>query len=212
MKKLFIVLIITAVAFASCGNKKAAQQPADNQETVQTGQAAPEATQPEATSGDAPNAQVIPAGSVDADITANSTAPADTAKPKGGTVKLTKTEFLKKIWNYETSPQEWAYLGNKPAIIDFYADWCAPCRQAAPILEELSHDFAGQVIVYKIDTQKEQELAAVFGIQSIPAFLYIPMSGKPVMTSGIGRSKEETKAMFTEYINEILLKGKVAGL
>ena len=123
----------------------------------------------------------------------------------GGTKLLVKTDFLKTVWNYETSPQEWKYLGDKPAIIDFYADWCGPCKIAAPILEEISHEFAGKVNVYKIDTEKEKELAAVFGIRGIPAFLYIPVNGKPVMTSGIARSKEDTKKMFVDNINKILL-------
>jgi thioredoxin len=123
----------------------------------------------------------------------------------GGSVLLTKAVFLQKVWNYEQSPKEWKYLGDKPAIIDFYADWCGPCRIASPILEEVSHEFAGKINVYKIDTQREQELAQVFGITGIPAFLYIPTGGaKPVMMSGIARSKEETKAMFIDNIEKIL--------
>ena len=125
--------------------------------------------------------------------------------PQSGTVHLTKEVFLAKVWDYNSSPQEWKYKGDKPAIVDFYADWCAPCRMASPILEEISKEYAGKVNVYKIDTQKEQELAAVFGIQSIPAFLYIPVNGKPVMMAGTGRSKEETKNMFIENINKYLL-------
>ncbi len=125
----------------------------------------------------------------------------------GGTILLTKAGFLKNVWNYEKSPQQWIYLGDKPAIIDFYADWCGPCKIAAPILEEVSREFAGQITVYKIDTQKEQELAAVFGIRGIPAFLYIPKNGKPTMTAGISRSREDTKQMFVDNINKILLQG-----
>lgn len=123
----------------------------------------------------------------------------------GGTKMLVKSDFLKNVWNYENNPQEWIFLGDKPAIIDFYADWCGPCKIAAPILEEISHEFAGKIDVYKIDTEKEKELAAVFGIRGIPAFLYIPQKGKPVMTSGIARSKEDTKKMFVENIEQILL-------
>ena len=134
----------------------------------------------------------------------NTVAPVE-AGAEGGTVKLTKEKFLKEVWDYETSPQEWKYKGDKPALIDFYADWCGPCKTAAPILEELSNDYAGKVTIYKIDTQVERELAGVFGVSGIPAFLYIPMEGKPSMTSGIARTKEDTKKMFMENIDKILL-------
>ncbi len=123
----------------------------------------------------------------------------------GGTVKLNKTKFLAEVWDYESSPKEWKYKGTKPALIDFYADWCGPCKIASPILEEISKEYAGKITIYKIDTQVEQELAAVFGISGIPAFLYIPLDGKPSMTSGIARSKEDTKKMFKENIDNMLL-------
>ncbi len=129
-------------------------------------------------------------------------------KSQGEIIHLTKKEFIAKIWDYNVSPKEWKYKGNKPAIIDFYADWCGPCRIAAPILEEISKEYAGKIIVYKIDTDKEKELAADFGIQSIPAFLYIPVTGKPILAAGVGRSKEETKSMFVENINKHLLTEK----
>jgi thioredoxin 1 len=117
-----------------------------------------------------------------------------------------KDQFLKEIWNYKASPNEWKFLGTKPAIIDFYADWCGPCKIASPILEEVAQEYQGKIRVYKIDTDKERELANVFGVQSIPSFLYIPAEGKPVMMAGIGRSKEQTKSMFIENIKTYLLK------
>ncbi|MBW6534558.1 MAG: thiol reductase thioredoxin [Mariniphaga sp.] len=130
---------------------------------------------------------------------------AATQSADGGSILLTKNVFLQKVWDYENSPQEWTYKGDKPALIDFYADWCGPCKIASPILEEISHEYAGDIYVYKIDTEKEKELAAVFGIRGIPAFLYIPVGGQPVMMSGIARTKEDTKKMFKDNIDKYLL-------
>jgi thioredoxin len=122
--------------------------------------------------------------------------------------KLTKALFVQKIWDFTQSPNDWKYLGNKPAIIDFYADWCGPCKIASPILDEVGNEYAGKIQIYKINTDQEHELAQAFGITSIPAFLYIPTSGKPVMMSGIARSKEETKKMFVDNIEKYLLVKK----
>ena len=116
--------------------------------------------------------------------------------------KLTKEMFVQKVWDYTKTPNEWKYLGTKPAIIDFYADWCGPCKIASPILDEIGSEFEGKVVIYKINTDQERELAQVFGITGIPAFLYVPITGKPVMMSGIGRSKEDTKKMFVDNIEK----------
>jgi len=132
---------------------------------------------------------------------------ASTADPKT-TEKLTKDQFIQKIWDYSKTPNEWRYLGNKPAIIDFYADWCGPCKIASPILDQIGVEFAGKILIYKVNTDEERELAQVFGITGIPAFLYIPAKGKPTMMSGIGQSKEETKKMFVENIEKYLLVKK----
>lgn len=128
----------------------------------------------------------------------------------GKPVMLTKQDFLEKVMNYEKNQTEWVYEGEIPALIDFYADWCAPCRIAAPVLEELAAEYEGKIHIYKVDTEKERELAAVFGIQSIPAFLFVPTEGKPTMSSGIARTPEETKEMFRQMIDEILLGQKPA--
>lgn len=99
------------------------------------------------------------------------------------TIQLTTDQFKKDIFNYEEG-QEWNYKGTLPAIIDFYADWCGPCRMVAPILEELSEEYQGQVVIYKVDTETEEELSAVFRIQSIPTILFIPATGTPMMQKG----------------------------
>jgi len=119
---------------------------------------------------------------------------------KMGAIHLTKEEFLKKVANYETNPKEWKYLGDKPCLIDFYADWCGPCKAVAPILEELAKVYDGQIYIYKIDTDKEQELASAFGIRSIPSLLFVPMEGKPQMSMGA-----MPKNQLVEAINKTLL-------
>lgn len=96
---------------------------------------------------------------------------------------LTKETFLNKVFNYKAN-KEWKYEGEKPCIIDFYADWCGPCKVVAPVLEELAKDFDGKITVFKVDTEAEQELASVFGIRSIPSFLFVPSEGQPQMAMG----------------------------
>jgi thioredoxin len=98
------------------------------------------------------------------------------------TVKLTAQKFKDEIFDY-TTEKEWKFKGAKPAIIDFYADWCGPCKMVAPILEDLSNENP-EIIIYKVDTQVEQELAAVFQIRSIPSILFIPLDKQPIMQAG----------------------------
>jgi thioredoxin 1 len=98
-------------------------------------------------------------------------------------MKLTTEEFKNNIFDY-TSNKEWKYEGTLPAIIDFYADWCGPCKMVAPVLEELSKQYEGKVLIYKVDTEAEAELADVFGIRSIPTFLFIPLEGPPMLQPG----------------------------
>jgi thioredoxin len=114
-------------------------------------------------------------------------------------VHLTAADFKQKVFNYETN-KEWKFEGDKPVIIDFYADWCGPCKMVAPVLEDLSKEYDGKIQIYKVDTDKEQELASVFGIRSIPSILFIPMNGQPQMSMGAMQ-----KEGFVKAINEILL-------
>lgn len=113
---------------------------------------------------------------------------------------LTKETFLEKVFNYEKNT-EWKFEGTLPCLIDFYADWCGPCKIVAPILEELSKEYDGKINIYKVDTEEQQELAAVFGIRSIPSLLFCPTDGQPQMAMGA-----LPKDTFKKAINDILLK------
>lgn len=99
------------------------------------------------------------------------------------TEHLTKETFLSKVFDFEKN-KEWKFEGEKPCIIDFYADWCGPCKMVGPILEELSTEYEGKMDVYKVNTEEEQELAGAFGIRSIPSFLFVPVNGQPQMAMG----------------------------
>lgn len=97
--------------------------------------------------------------------------------------EITKSEFTKKVADLEKN-KDWKFLGNKPTIIDFYATWCGPCKRLSPIMEQLAKEYNGKVQFYKVDVDKERELATMFGIQSIPSILFIPKKGKPIMAQG----------------------------
>jgi len=115
------------------------------------------------------------------------------------TIQMTTQDFKDKVFNYETE-QEWKYQGELPAIIDFYADWCGPCKMVAPVLEELSKEYEGKLVIYKVNTDIEQELSSVFGIQSIPTILFIGADGEPMMQPGAF-----PKHVFKQVIEEKLL-------
>jgi thioredoxin 1 len=115
-------------------------------------------------------------------------------------VHLTAQDFKEKVFNYETET-EWKYEGKLPAIVDFYADWCAPCKMVAPILEDLALEYSGKIVVYKVNTENEQELASLFGIQSIPTLLFIPKEGQP--QAAMGALPRQT---FETVIQDVLLK------
>ena len=114
------------------------------------------------------------------------------------TENLTKQSFLEKVFNYEKN-KDWVYEGKLPAIIDFYADWCGPCKMIAPVLEELSDEYSGKINIYKVDTEAEQELAAAFAIRSIPSMLFIPMNEPPQMANG-ALPKQELHKLIKEVL------------
>lgn len=115
---------------------------------------------------------------------------------------LTTKSFKQKIFNFEAN-KDWKFEGSRPCIIDFYADWCGPCRMVAPTLEELSKEYQGKVDIYKVDTEAEQELAAVFGIRSIPSILFVPQNGQPQMAMGA-----LPKQSFEKMISDVLFTEK----
>ncbi len=116
-------------------------------------------------------------------------------------LELTKEEFKKRVMDYESNPQEWKFEGDKPAIIDFYATWCGPCKQTAPVVEALAEEYNGKIDVYKVDVDQQQELAGLFGVQSIPTILFIPKDGQPQKVVGA-----MGKGQFEEVIKKVLIK------
>jgi len=117
---------------------------------------------------------------------------------------LTKETFKEKVFNFELN-KEWKFEGSTPCMIDFYADWCGPCKMVAPLLEELQQEYGKNLVIYKVDTEKEQELAGMFGIQSIPSLLFVPVDGPPQMAQGA-----LPKATFEQAISEVLKVEKPA--
>ncbi len=121
-----------------------------------------------------------------------------------GKVKVMTTEtFKEKVFNFDKHPEGWVFEGERPCVIDFYADWCRPCKMVAPIMDELAKEYKGQVDIYKVDTEKNRELSQVFGIRSIPSVLFCPADGKPQMATG-AMSKEN----YMKTIDEFLLGKK----
>lgn len=117
-------------------------------------------------------------------------------------VYITTEQFRQRVFDYKNN-KEWTYSGDKPCVIDFYTTWCGPCKRLAPIMEELSQTYCGEVVFYKADTERERELAYVFGINSIPQVLYIPVEGKPMLLKGL-----YPKADIIRVIDEFLLGKK----
>ncbi|MDH6305876.1 thioredoxin 1 [Parabacteroides sp. PF5-5] len=122
---------------------------------------------------------------------------------KGEIIVLDKADFLSKVFNYEENSTQWIYEGDKPCIVDFYADWCGPCKKVSPILKDLAIAYKDDIIIYKVNIDKEKELASAFGIQSIPTLLFIPTDGIPQIAQG-ALPREE----FVKQIDSYLL-GKI---
>ena len=100
------------------------------------------------------------------------------------TINLTKDGFLRRIADFESNPNEFKFLGDKPALIDFFAPWCGPCKMLSPVLDELSEEYAGKIDIYKVNIDNEEELAEIFGIRSVPTLLFVPIEGSPLRTMG----------------------------
>ena len=129
------------------------------------------------------------------------TASAQEKKEESKVKHLTYSEFLKKVWDFEKNPNTFIYKGELPAIIDFYADWCGPCRRVAPIMEKLAEEYDGKLLVYKVNTDQERGLSAAFQVKSIPMVLFIPLEGQPTMQ--VGALPEEG---YRKVVEEQLIK------
>ena len=117
------------------------------------------------------------------------------------TIHLTSGQFIARVGDYRSNPGQFDFLGDKPAVIDFYASWCGPCQTLSPVLDELSEKYAGKIDIYKVDVDKEQELSSIFGIRSVPTLIFIPAQGAPQKTPGA-----LSKPQLVKIIDEYLLK------
>ena len=124
-----------------------------------------------------------------------------TDEEQGQVIRMNKEMFVDDVFDYTTGSTDWKYKGEKPAVIDFYATWCGPCRMISPILKSLAKEYKDQIVVYKVDTDKEKELSAAMGIQSLPTVVFIPKTGQPQIIVGAA-----DKATFKRAIEEVLLK------
>ena len=123
------------------------------------------------------------------------TANAQDKKEESKVKQLTYKEFTKKVWDFEKDPSTFVYKGKLPAVIDFYADWCGPCRRVAPIMEKMAEEYDGKLLVYKVNVDQEKELSAAFQVKSIPMVLFIPMEGQPMMQVGAMQEAEYKKVV-----------------
>ncbi len=127
---------------------------------------------------------------------ANPQAPANNS---GKVIVLDEAAFKDKVWDYDANPQAWLYKGELPAVIDFYADWCGPCKRVAPIMDKLAKEYEGKIVIYKVNTDNNKELSSVFGIRSIPSILFIPKDGQPAMQAG-AMQEEQYRQIFEDFV------------
>ncbi len=182
MKNTFLGLAFLSVVWlSSCGGSATSENKPDSSDTA---------------TGDSVQSKSSTGG-----ITENNTSSSVTGNEV--VIQLTKAMFLENVYNYEKNPKKWTFIGEKPCIIDFYADWCRPCKMVAPIMAELAEKYKGQITVYKVNTDQERELAEFFGIRSIPTLFFCPAQNDPQMTQGA-----LTKENYEKIITEVLLKKK----
>lgn len=167
------IVLITVVWFAGCSGK--------NSESAKLSQA--------------DTASVLPTTDSDNNAALNNNT------GSGEVVVLNKTGFLEKVYDFEQNPNKWEFKGTKPCIIDFYADWCRPCKMVAPIMADFAQLYEGKIDIYKVNTDHERELAQFFGIRSIPSVLFVPVGAEPQMMTGA-----YPKEQYLEIINNFLLK------
>lgn len=199
MKRSLLILALASFLLNACSSTASEKAEGDNMRTAAAQEKSETAEMATATE------EALPA----------TTQESKTAEPEKALVKnevintkpvmLTAATFKEKVFNYEKNPSTWVYEGSRPCIIDFYADWCKPCKLVAPIMDELAEKYAGQVDIYKVDTQVERELSQVFGIRSIPSVLFCPAEGQPQMTQGA-----LPKETYEQVIKEFLLAEKPA--
>ena len=185
----FKITLLTAALFAfiACGNSAANQD-----DTQQSGEKAQTETEEKAVAiSDNESNESKDSDSDNDNESGNETTAS--AEP----VQMDKAMFLARVFDYENNPEQWKFEGDRPCIIDFYADWCGPCKKVEPIMEDLAAKYEGKIDIYKVDTDKQKELAQVFGIQSIPSIMFCPKEGKPAMYRGAF-----PKSKYLELVNK----------
>ena len=135
----------------------------------------------------------------------NSSSSASANENKTGTIHLTASEFKEKVFDYSNS-RDWKYKGTEPCIVDFYASWCGPCKRIAPVLEDLSAEYKGKIKIYKVDIDQEKDLAAAFGIESIPTIYFCPVGGNPRIEYGAIPKENIVEIINTTLLNKIVNK------